>query len=216
MTTKIILFDGFLPMLDEIAKTNYGMGLDALDQAGLTIQKAQRRAFRNSRTNFVQFYKNGKLQIYASKSGRRIGRRLSHKKKSNNGSPENMESFITSSLNAKNMSVVVAGRHKAFTPKIRRDGQVVGTGKKVGSVTKGSYAILQKLNSGDASDSEYKNVKRPKGTEMFEKFNFRKQNFIEQGRASAMPAVRQIMSTKLESMIHKQINRANVKMEKVS
>ena len=64
MTTKIIIFDGFLPMLDEIAKANYGMGLDALDQAGLAIKKSQRQAFRSSKTNFIQVYKNGELQVY--------------------------------------------------------------------------------------------------------------------------------------------------------
>lgn len=216
MTTKIILFDGFLPMLDEIAKANYGMGLDALDQAGSAIKKSQRQAFRSSKTNFVQFYKNGKLQVYRSRSSRRIGRRLSHQKSSNSGSPENMESFITSSLNAKNMSVIVAGRHKSFTPTFRRDGKVIGRGARVGAVTKGSYAILQKLNSGEASDSEYKKIKRPEGAEFFEKIKFRKQSFIEKGRVSAMPRVHQIMGSKLESMIHRQINRVNVKTEKIA
>ncbi len=214
MSLKIQIFAGAIPMLDVIAEANYGQALDALDHAGMAIQNAQRQMLRASTTDWRQFYKDGKRRIYKTKFSNMLGKRVSHQNRNNKGKPLNMANFITSNLMAGSMTMVVGGKHKAFTPKFYRDGQVVGFGKRVQATTKSSYAILQKLDSG-STDGEYKSLVRPKSMPNFESAVYKKQNFIAKGRAMAMPKVQQIMTSKLESMIHKQINRATVKVREV-
>jgi len=216
MSLKITIFDCAIPMLDKIAEANYGQALDALEHAGIKLRTATRRAFLSSSTHISQQYdKHENFKIRGSKTRKIqqvLGQRISHRNKGSMDNPSSMANFITSNLMTKSMTMVIAGKHGKLRPKLRRDGKVTGFAKSVGSVTKGSYAILQKLNSGDSSESEYKKVHRTKVQHrIFDDMKFRKQNFIEKGRAMAMPEVRNIMTTKLESMIHKQINRATVK-----
>ncbi len=218
MSFHIKIFDGAIPMLDMIAEANYGQALDALDHAGIKLRNSTRKAFLSSSTVVSQFYnehgfykirKRGKIQQV-------LGQRISHRNKGSMDRPSSMVNFITSNLMTKSMTMVVAGKHGRLRPKLRKDGKVIGFAGSVGATTKGSYAILQKLNSGDSSDSEYQKIYRTKVQhKIFDNMKFRKQNFIEKGRAMAMPEVRNIMTTKLESMIHKQINRAEIKVKEV-
>jgi len=217
MSLKITIFDGVIPMLDEIAEANYGQGLDALDHAGIVLRTAQRTAFKSSRTQWRQSYIKGKRRIFKTTSSNILGNRVSHQTRSNRGRPSSMANFITSNLMEKSMIMVVGGKHGKLSPKLRRDGKVIGLAKPVSSVTKGSYAILQKLNNGSiATDKNYyANSVRRSSMKGFKRAKYLSQNFVEKGRLVAMPAVRQIMTSKLESMIHKQINRANIKVKEV-
>lgn len=213
MSLKITIFDGAIPMLDEIAQVHYGQGLDALDHSATTLRDATRRAFRLSTTRVRQFYnRDGKWQAVGGNKQFRLGRRISHVKKGGLDPLPNMENLITSALMTGSMTAVVAGKHKRFTPLKRRNGKVVGTLKTVGAVTKGSYAILKKLNYGRAGvDSEYEKVSRTSAQEEFFKgMNWKAHHFIMRGRLAAMPKVQQIMTSQLEQLIQKQINRVNV------
>lgn len=221
MALHIKIFSGTDAMLDLIAKANYGQGLDALDHAGIKLRESQRAAMLASTTNISRFYdKKGNLQIV--KRGRiriqqALGQRISHINKGSMDSPPSMTNFITSNLIPNHMMMVVGGKHSDLYPKTRRDGKVVGTEKKVGAVSKFSYAILQKLNSGDAEiNPDYEKIYKNKTeAKVFKNANFRKQFFIEKGYASAKGAVEEIMTTKLEQMIGVQINRATVYTKEV-
>ena len=219
MSLHIKIFSGTDALLDKIAEINYGQGLDALDHAGGKIRNAQRRAFRSSTTIIDQHYdRNGNLRIRRStgKNQYGLGKRISHRNKGSMENPSSMESFITSNLMPNSMTMVVGGKHKKLRPKFRKDGKIVGDTNPVGAVTKYSYAILQKLNSGDASDSDYKKIYRSKAEErIFKNMRFRKQHFMEKGYNSVRGDVKNIMTDKLESMIHKQINRVEVKLKEV-
>jgi hypothetical protein len=119
----------------------------------------------------------------------------------------------------KNLTMVVAGKHPSFRPKIRRSGKVIKNSdtSKVGAVTKGSYAILQKLNYGDDSDPEYKKVHRtPQQQKVFENMKWRKQLFIEKGRSAAMGTVKEIMSSKLETLLQREYKRMNKQTRKIA
>lgn len=218
MSIKIEIHDGATPMLQEIVELNYGMGLDALDHAGIVLRNATRKAFRASTTRWAQYYRNGRRIIYKARGERGLGRRVNHQAKGGTANPANMSSFITSNLMAKSMTMVVGGKHGRLKPKIRKNGKVVGFATPVGATTKGSYAILQKLNSGDVhTDDEYynKSVRSHVDTKKFRNPNYKKQNFIENGRSAAMGTVRDIMTNKLESLLQHQIDRANVTTKKV-
>lgn len=212
MSIKITIYDGATPMLDKIAEAHYGQALDALDYAGIKLREATRREFRSSKTKIRQFYdKNGNFGITKAKTARYgLGKRISHKNKTNSDKTANMENLITSNLMVNSLTMVVAGRHKRMTPKKRRDGKVVGSFSPI-AVNKGSYGILQKLNDGETDGEFYKTVKRTKQQhKIFDKMKFSKQNFIEKGRLSAMPDVHNIMTTKYAQLLQKQMDRINV------
>lgn len=217
MAYKIQIFDGLSPMLDEVAAANYGLGLDALDHAGGVIRDAQRAAFRSNQDWRQRYVRNkkGKIVRLISKRGLNIlGQRISHKNMKNSDSPPNMKSLITSYLNAKQMYVLVGGMHPAFTPMTRREGKVVGRQRRVSGVPKSSYAILQKLDSG-STDGDYTSLVRPKSMARFKNAQYKARNFMARGRASASAKVKDIMTSKLESLIHKQVNRTRVKTREV-
>ena len=214
MSIKITIYDGAIPLLDEIAKQSYGLGLDALDQAGIELRDQTRRAFKSFAHEWSQEFsrKSGKMQIKKGYGNNPLGLRKSHTT-GRNFRPKNMSNFITSFLMEKNMTLVVAGMHKSFRPKKRRDGKVQGTLSKVGGVSNSSLAIIRKLNDGNENDADYKKV-RPESMPRFKNANYKKRNFIEKGRALSMPKVRNIMTTKLENMIARQVNRTDVKVRK--
>jgi len=220
MSIKIEIYDGAIPMLKEIAEANYGMALDALEHAGIILRDSTRKAFTDSTTAVSQYYdENGNLNIkrQGGKIAQTLGQRISHRNKGSMDSTASMKSFITSNLMAKNMTMVVAGKHKRLRHKIRRDGKVEAYAKTVDPVTKGSYAILQKLDSGDRNtdDGDYKNKVLRKRDSIFENMKLVKQDFIKAGRANAMGRVKSIMTDKLEKLITREINRANVTIKEV-
>jgi len=218
MAIRIEIHDGSIPMLEEIIEINYGMALDALDHAGIILRESTRKAFLASRTNWRQSYIKGELKIFKTSSSNVLGKRMSHVGKTSSGSPDNMKSFITSNLMTKSLTMVVGGKHGKLRPKLRKDGKVVGFARPVGAVTKGSYAILQKLNSGDVDtdNNDYNSKVRPSvDMRKFRNPSYKKQNFIERGRANAMGQVRSIMTDKLEKLIQKKIDRTNVTSRKV-
>ena len=221
MAIYLRIFENAIPILDEIAKANYGQGLDALDHAGTKIREASRAAFRSKISGMSQFYdKNGKLKIRGGKIQKALGQRISHIDKGSMANPSSMESFITSNLDPKTMIMVVGGKHSTLRPKMRRDGEITKDLDKVGAVTKYSYAILQKLNSGDDSDEFYENLyqseqQRKVFARLRERGSYKKQHFMENGYNASRGAVAEIMTTTLEKLIHRQINRANVNIKEV-
>jgi len=212
MSIKITIFDGAIPMLDKIASISYGLGLDALDQAGIELRNQTRRAFSMSGSHnwTAKIGKNGKRTIV--KSGRQVfGKRLSHKT-TKDFSPNNMKSFITSYLMERSLTMVVAGNHPNFRPKMRRNGKVVGSLRKVSGVTESTSAILQKLNDGGSTNEAYDKLTRSgKSMRGFKDAKYRPRRFIQKGRAMAMPKVRHIMTSKLEMLIAKQVNRTTIR-----
>ena len=227
MSIKLTIFDGVTPMLDEIATIHYGMGLDALDHAGSALRDATRQAMwlggAHRWNQSVEMATQGKnkgrptRRIFLGKV-RAVGKMMSHRTGSVH-KPGHIKNFITSYLMERSMTMVVAGKHKAFRAKTRRNGKVVGSQRRTQAVGKGSYGILQKLNNGgsyDQQSSDYKQHARGKTMDSFKNARYKPRRFIEKGRASAMPMVRHIMTTKLEKLIGQQINRAQVKAREVA
>lgn len=114
------------------------------------------------------------------------------------------------------MTVIVGGTHKAFTAEKFRDGRVVGSAGRVNAVSRSTHALLRKLESGDA-DSEYTKKHRPKSMSRFgDNPNYQKRNFYAKGRNRSMGEVKEIMTTKLESLLQKAYNRANITVSQSS
>jgi len=220
MNTRITIYDGAVPMLDQIARLSHLSALAALDQAGMELRDKTREAFLASkRSEWSVFVIDGKRVWRKTAMNPRFGRRFNFKK----AGPDNMANMITSFLMGKSMTLVVAGMHKSFQArqyyreaKSNFEGgpQYAGT---TGQVLGGSWEILQKLSRGgrfSEQSARYKGTRMGTDTKpMGENPFYRPRKFIEIGRSNAMSKVTDIMTSKLESLIYKQVNRVNVRTE---
>lgn len=223
MTPRITIYDGAIPMLDEIARLHHLSALAALDQAGMELREKTREAFDASRrSQWSVFLVNGRRVWRKTPISNRFGRRFNFKK----AGPESMGNMITSFLMAKQMTLVVAGMHKKFkaweyykASKSNFEGGAKQSSYTTGQVLGGSWEILQKLSQGGDFNSQtdrYKGTRRGIDTKPIGKDGnpfYRPRKFIDIGRARAMGRVTEIMTSKLESLIHKQVNRATVRAE---
>lgn len=219
MSLKITIYDNAIPMLDEIAKWSLHSALATLDQSGIELRDRTREAFKQStRHRWYVKVVNGK-RVYKNDAGLvEFGKRFNFKKPG----PANMENMIDSFLMPGALTLVVAGMHKSFTPRFYAQEAKAGStspiyGQRVGQVLGGSYQILKKLSKGgrfSSQDTKYQDTRHgedthPLGGDPF----YKPRHFVERGRMAAMPQVREIMTSKLESLIYRQINRATVKTQ---
>lgn len=223
MTPRITIYDGAIPMLDEIARLHHLSALAALDQAGMELREQTRRAFDASRrSEWSVFVVNGRRVWRKTVMNPKFGRRFNFKK----AGPPSMGNMIDSYLMPKAMTLVVAGMHKRFkaweyyqASKSNFEGGVKQSSISTGQVLGGSWEILQKLSQGgyyDSQSSRYKGTRQGIDTKAIGKNGnpfYRPRRFIDIGRSQAMPRITDIMTSKLESLIHKQVNRANVRAE---
>lgn len=221
---KITIYDNTIPMLDEIAKISYGMGLDVLDHAGAKLRDGLRTSFRKAEKHGwgMKVPKNGKRYITYDKSQNNpLGIRYYHKTGDIAKTPS-MENFITSYLMESKMTMVVGGKNPSFTPKTRRDGVVTGYEKRQSGVTLDSYLILKKLNSGNINEADekkhlsYKTKLRPKSMPNFKNAKYKYRGWAEEGYANALPEVMTLMSSKYETLLMTKVNNLNIKEQKVS
>lgn len=219
MSLKITIYDNAIPRLDEIAKWSLHSALAALDQSGIELRDRTREAFKQSTLHrwYVKVV-NGK-KVYKNDGGLvEFGKRFNFRKPG----PENMANMIDSFLMAGVLTLVVAGMHRSFTPRLYAQEAKAGTtspiyGQHVGGVLGGSYQILKKLSKGgrfSSQDDKYKDIRRGDGYEPIGENGdpfYKPRHFIERGRTAAMPQVREIMTSKLQSLIVRQVNRATVR-----
>jgi hypothetical protein len=220
MSLKITIYDSAIPMLDEIAKWSLHSALAALDQSGIELRDRTREAFKQStRHRWYVKVVNGK-RVYKNDGGLvEFGKRFNFKK----AGPASMANMIDSFLMPGALTLVVAGMHKSFTPRFYAQEAKAGStspiyGQRVGQVLGGSYQILKKLSKGgrfSSQDDKYQRLKENSDTHLSDDADpfYKPRHFVERGRMAAIPQVREIMTSKLESLIYRQINRATVKTQ---
>jgi len=219
MSIHIQIYDNAIPMLDKIARLHHLSALAALDQAGMELREQTRKAFLASkRSQWSVFVVDGKRVWRKTAMNPRFGTRFNFKK----AGPENMASMINSYLMPRHMTLVVAGMHKTFKArefyqesKTNFEGGERYASRATGQVLGGSWEILSKLANGgrfSQQSERYKGLRQGIDTKPIGKDPFyRPRNFAERGRSAAMGRVSDIMTSKLESLIYKQVNRATVK-----
>jgi len=200
-------------MLDQIALIHTESALDALDHAGTKLREAIRKSLRESqRSKWIVKVVDGKRRWIRGDKPGEFGGRFNFKK----AGPEGMANMVNSFLMPRAMTLVVAGMNKSASVAQYRDGKVVGA-LRVGQVLGGSYEILKKLNNGGSFDSQsmrYKGTRMGIDTKPIGKNpTYTARRFIERGRASAMADVQAIMTSQLEALIGRQINRVNIKTQ---
>jgi len=207
---RLEILDGTTPMLEKILELSYGMALESLSVAGSHVQKAARKSMRQQSHNWNQDFINGKRRIYkTARQPRELGLRMSMKR-AGLANPRSMSNFIKWYLMEKHLTVVIGGRHPSFTPIKREGGQVKGYMKRISATSKASHAILEKLNSGELNENyDRKSMPRFKGAEYV-----KNRNFMDKGANAAKGAVLDAMTRRYESLLHKAVNNANIRVVK--
>lgn len=215
MSIRLQIFDGATPLLDKIAKISVGMALESLSVAGAHVQKQARISLRSKSHNWHQSIIDGKKQIrYDGSQMRELGVRMSQKD-GTTASPRSMANFINSYLMAERLTVVIGGMHKGFNPVKYQDGFPVGSLPKVAGVSKGSHAILHKLNFGELNE-EYTSRVRPKSMKRFENANYKGYRFMQEGYGRAKPLVEDAMTRRAERLFHEAVNKVEIRRRVVS
>jgi len=219
VSIKIAIYDGATPVLDRIAQLSTLSALAALDQAGMVIRDRTRDAFKASkRSQWSVKVVNGKRVWTRSGNTHEFGKRFNFKK----AGPESMANMINSYLMGAHLTMVVGGMHKSFLARLyyqeaksNFEGGAQFASKKTGQVLHGSWQILKKLDTGgrfSSLDPKYRATRQGEDTKPMGKDpQYQRRNFFQKGRDASMGEVKDIMTKKLESLIYKQVNRANVK-----
>ena len=207
MSIRITVFDGFTPMVDQIALVSREAALECLSVAGAHLQREARAAMRRHKHPWNPYKrKDGSIGVYFDpKKKRELGLRISHSTLALEN-PPSMSAMITNYLNEKSMVAVVGGKHKAFVPKKREDGKVVGTLDRVPAVSKRTHAIIHMLNFGEANPYYEQAALDPS-----RRFGYR---FMEAGYNAARGRIEESMTKRYEKIIHRHASRGDIKTVK--
>ena len=208
MSIHIEVFDGTTPMLEKILELSYGMALESLSVAGSALRDEARTAMRSKQHHWFQkLTRDGRMVLYRNPDKlRQLGLRISHSS-GRVDDPDSMSSFITSYLMDKSLTVVVGGRHPAFYPVKRRNGQPVGRLGRVAGVSKRTQAILHMMNFGQALP-DYEESYPSKGGKR------EAYRFMEEGYTRARGRIEDAMTRRYEALLSKAVDRANVTIKK--
>jgi len=159
MTDVKITGDNIFKHFDILGKYIPEVALEMMSKAGNEVRESQRKALRGSRKVYVTTKENiATREQFLTKSS--VGLEFGHRERLNKtASPESMASFITSFTMERSMVTVVNGSHPNFYPVLRRDGEIVGIGRRVGATSKQTHAILQRMND-DSELSAYPTKKK--------------------------------------------------------
>lgn len=213
MSIRIEIFDGTTPMLEKIRLLSHGMALEMLSVAGSHLQREARKSMRRQSHNWHQLFRNGKIVIKKADL-RELGLRISHSDGSL-ANPNSMSNMITSYLMEKSMTVVIGGKHKSFVPNSRDGGVVTGKRSRVNAVSKSTHSILHKLNFGERNEHHTWGGKK-ESMARFANAKYKGYDFMEQGYSSARSDIVDAMTRRYESLLHKAVNRADIKVRRRS
>jgi hypothetical protein len=172
--------------------------IEQSSKAGAKVKDSVRREFDTQVTNWDKEYQDGVLKAVLKKT--KLGMRISHKNKTQ-ASPESMKSFIQSFTNTTTGTTVIMGAFRAYNPIKIRNGKVIGYEGRQSTVTRASISILEKLNSGQKSDTYAKYFKRGVRGQFRGKQPYVNRRWAEAGFAKAETEVKADLTTRLLAMI---------------
>lgn len=194
---------------------------EQMSKAGEKVKTAMRDNMQKHRHNwFSKRDKDGNLYLYQQKGRTVILGSRKDSKGNELSNPPSMANLITNYFDEKNGLVVVGGTHRGFRPIKRENGKVTGTLKYVKGIGKHQKAILQKLNSGDASAKNYGwwhkgKLNTLKDEPEMQKRKFRKYGFMDEGISSTSSAVNNLITSEYEKMFMQTMQREKVKVRKI-
>lgn len=194
------------------------MAKELASKAGFEVQRAMQTHMRQSKHHwFAKPSKGGIRTPYKDMSKtKELGRRT-NRDATNATNPESMANFITNYFDEKNSLVVVGGTHRTFTPQIRKNGKIIGTGKSVKGVGKHSASILHKLDTGERNEHHgWWNGSSIGSESMIEGAIFRGRGFKRQGINDTRGYVNRMITSEYDKRVMQSIQGANIRTRSVS
>lgn len=214
MSIRVEVYDGNIPLIDEMLKISVTVALQGLSQAGSKIQKYSRKNFEMYRHGWLQEFAGGKRTIRKSgENAKQLGLRLVHNS-GEDADPASMKNFIMSYLMPKHLMVIVGGAHPGFTPVKYENGAVAGTLPYQNGVSKQGQAIIHKLNTGERNE-HHRWDGSAKSMARFEGATYIGRGFMDKGFNSARAEVAQAMTTLAEANFHRAVGNVEVKIRRV-
>ena len=173
--------DGIFHAFRQIEILSREVAFEQMSKAGNAVRESMRSALVGNTTFVVtRVGKNG--PFLQRTSGRNLGMRESTTQDNLVSSTPQMSQFITSFLMEKSGTLVVGGANPGFTPLLRRNGEVVGTGRYQSAVSPTTIAILHRMDTGEMN-SQY-----PRHSKLTDDFTPR--HFMTIGMATASGKVK--------------------------
>lgn len=182
------------------------VAMEQMSKSGNVIRERMRSSMRSEGTNYIT--RVGKNGPYLEKieGGRQYGLRESHTQDEVESNPSSMANMISSFLMEKSNTLVVGGMNPRFRPLLRRDGEVVGTGKAQAAVGPRTAAILYRMDTGVLlSDYPTRSMLSP---------DAKPRGFMSRGIERAEGDVRNYLTKGFDSVTAKAINQADIKIIK--
>jgi len=124
------------------------VAMEQLSKSGNAVREGMRNALKSNGANYITRVGANGPYLERVTGGRQYGLRESHTQDLQDSNPPSMANMITSFLMEKSQTLVVGGMNPRFTPLLRRDGKVVGTGSSVPAVGAQTAAILHRMDTG--------------------------------------------------------------------
>lgn len=196
---EIVLAGNPAAYLDGLGKYSKLAFIEQSSKAGDLARKSIRAEFRKQTTEWDKEYRDGKLVAFKKQS--RLGQRLSHKTQKQDD-PKSMENFIQSFTHATTGTTVVMGSFKGHRPLKIENGEVKGYLNYQPGVGRNSIAILEKLNSGEKSETYNANFAKGTIKGQFQgKQPYKNRRWSETGFNRAYSEVKAEMTNKLLTLI---------------
>ena len=234
MAIRIDVYDGNIPLLDEIAKTHWGVAKESLSVAGNAMRKAVRAKYVvGGNRGFKYRIVDGKRVLTKGAGNTVMGKR--HGKDTKISKPANMQNFVMSILYEKSMKVVVGGMHKKGSSIVRRDGIPTGAKIRHHGVGKRTFAIIQKHDQGgiEMLTSKQANLLRNTMVKMvvngkyvwakpfmskkaITSIKHKKRDFFNKGYMASKPLIVDALTRRYEKIMKRTVANINIKPRKTA
>ena len=204
---KIVSEGNFADAFKMLRVLGIGVMMQQMGHAGNVVKQSIRDEMNKSMGTLYKTRVSKDGKPYLMKGGlRRFGLRESMKVDNTNMNPNSMDAMVQSFLMEKSQTLVVNGMMKGHTPVHYEDGKKAGFEKYVGAVGKETYAILNRLDTGEYIDGynfgsrlSKKNIGR---------------RYAKKGIRNAMPKVNHILLKEYEDIAKKAMNNTHLKTRK--
>lgn len=219
------IYDSSNPILEAIKTLAPEVAKEQISKAGNSVKKAmQERAKKRSHGWFQKLSKNNKKYLIKSKYKRKTLGDRDNLYGTATGA-DNVVDIISSYFMEQHGTLVVGGVHKAFTPILRKNGKVVGVGKRVKGRGRELQAIIHKLDTGERNKDHgwYVNGKiskksmreKGKGLGIYGK-KFKGRYFMRRGIIDAKGDIKTRLTSEYSSIMKTQLSRITIKRKYVS
>ena len=214
----IEISDATTPKILAIQEISREVAFEKFSKIGDKVRKNAGNSMEQSRHRHGWLNREGE-------NGQRI-HYWSDSKKKNLGARTNPDGSLTNPVSMRNMiksrlyegsgKLIVGGKHKAFTPVLRRDGEIVGVRERQSGVGNKTMAIIHKLDTGERAYGHGWNVDGSYETESMDRFKrngaepkFKGRFFMLDGFSKSIP----YMNSELEDGYKMTVGRAMNKQE---